>query len=593
MVEYASGVLVPSVAESKEYQAVPGSSTLAFSGSGAPVPGSVLVVNGKAYKVTGVSGSPGAYKIDTATPDFQEVFEKLSISEDIVIGAQEASSREVGKRTINLPDIKLKNEESSFAAFEGYFKNGRATVAFDYTRKEGITKAKALVTGELGAIARLRLKAESKKFVKEYPLMVPLRLPVPATLGTVAVKIPIKLIIRAKSSVEVEIARFEGSWDVSIGTQYNPSTGSFENLSSIREKIPPSTSAADAGTLHGVLDSLSLRPKDKITLGSAVIGPEMGLQLSALDDTVGILGLRYDFGFKVGLDLLGEFPSLVDCAQIPLSLNHDLYVFLNYLKFESLLDFEGERVARDAKLFTTEVKVKTFDIGTCKIRPAEVIPAWKKMDLPYRVEIAYGDNCLWVEQISKGGVTTLGGPFGPPGGCAYRESVTNLLEPEGYRLYYSPTRTYFKLFPTQVALPGDWFAGYQEGSGLGTIVSKEGSLTLVATERRSDLLANFRDVRLSCQFGDDPTTELRGTLSIDGEDAWLATAGSGLEFLGTLPKPADEDRVVTEEFHDGWVQFTTRLADSPDYAEIFIGPSGPQSLDWHEQGRGTRCVAVQ
>lgn len=592
VVEYAPGVQVPSVAESKQYEAIPESTTLRFNGSNAPAVGAVLVVNGKAYKVTEVSGSSGAYQIGTDTPDFQEVFERLSIAEEIAIGTQRPTSMKTRKAGIDLPEIKLKNDEAELAAFEGYFKNGRATAVFDYSRRNGIAKAKIQVAGELGVVARLRLKGDANKYYKEVPLMVPVRVPIPATLGTVAIKIPIKLFLRAKSSVEFEIAKFEGTWNVSIGTEYNPLSGKFENLSSFTEKVSPLTSAADAGAVHGVLDSLSIKPKDKITLGSIMVGPVMGLQLSALDDSVGVLGLRYELGIKASLELLGNLPSLVDCAQIPASLNHDLYVFLNYLKFESLLDFEGRSEPLQAKLLTTEVKLAKTEFGACTIAPAEMIPAWKKMDLPYRVEIVFSDNCRWMEQITKEGVATLGASLAPGEGCGYRESVLNLLESEGYTLFYSPRRSYFKLFPTQAATPGDWFPGYQEGSGFGTVLSKVGSLTLSAEARRSDLLANFRDVRLSCQFRDDPATELRGTLSIDGEDAWLATAGGDLEFLGVLPVPESEDRLVTEEFREGRLWFTTRRAESSDYAEIFMDISGSRSLDWNRRGQRTRCTAI-
>ena len=227
VVEYLGSVLVPSGDEARQYSASPDAHELKYSGVNAPAIGTVVVLNDTAYKIVSHGQTvDGKIVLTTATPNFEEVFERLVVSTQVALTSATSSANSAHLLastsapllpSLTVPTIEIKTNALSPMAFSGSLKNGFATVEFDYSRSTGLNKAKLLAQGDLTASAQLRVKVEAGKYY-QVPAATPVAIPIPASLGTLSFKLPISLFARINSSLEVGIARWDGTWSFAAGT---------------------------------------------------------------------------------------------------------------------------------------------------------------------------------------------------------------------------------------------------------------------------------------------------------------------------------------------------------------------------------------
>jgi hypothetical protein len=370
-VEYLAHVRqVP--AEDEATIAEPAVGTLVHTTAAPYAAGDVLLWQGRAFKVMTVQATgPGQVGYSTATPDFEEVFESLRIDADVAINTRAGASnapRERSRLVFDVPGYTIKPElPVKGLSVQGDIKDARGTIVFDYSRREGLKRAELSLRGALTLDAAIGVSAANSPRRREFAAGSPISIPIPATLGTVAFKLPVGVFVELDSAVEARLFEWRTRYDFDVGTRYDPAARGFVNASSFKE-TGLRTSLPDASLLERALQAVvrSLTLTQKATLVRLFVGPTIKPALSALNDSVGVLGLRNELGLEAALELQGTFPTLVDCARIPVSLRNRVYAVLNYKRYESLLDFEGEDVEASAKIFEEGVALGDVrPLGAC------------------------------------------------------------------------------------------------------------------------------------------------------------------------------------------------------------------------------------
>ena len=150
VVEYLPTVLTAAPDEAARYSLTPNTSQLKYSGSSPPTVGSVLILDGTAYKIVKRDlTQQGLTTLGTAPPDFEDVFERLTISTEVALTQTQASiGRARPLASLALPSLTLKSDLLSPMELAGSLTNGNAIIEFDYQRGIGIRKAKLLVQGD-------------------------------------------------------------------------------------------------------------------------------------------------------------------------------------------------------------------------------------------------------------------------------------------------------------------------------------------------------------------------------------------------------------------------------------------------------------
>ena len=201
-------------------------------------------------------------------------------------------------------------------------------------------------------------------------------------------------------------------------------------------------------------------------------------------------------------------------------------------------------------------------------------PAWEAMALPYRLEGLLSNGCRYTERVDADGQVAFGSTTLIDCG-GYREVVTNNIKTEGYRLYMSPTRSYFKLFPT-LADVAPWFPGRLPN--VTEVRSVTGSLTIDYRARRAEVLDLFLRREVECASSDSSLLG-RGMILVKGEELWLSRS-TGESRLGPLPG-SSEDFPLTESYNFNNISLTDLINPQPDGVSLdytFSGGSG--SVNW-------------
>lgn len=186
---------------------------------------------------------------------------------------------------------------------------------------------------------------------------------------------PVSLRGKVDSQLEVNIAALDGVWNFGAGAEWDGQAKKFNNLSFLTN-ASVTHSIGDKAEIGAALSSTGIATVTQTTtLANLTIGPAFAPSLTVLKGSIGALGIRNQMGARLGLQLTGDFPTLVDCARVPLEFVDDVFVFVNYKKWD-LLSVEGlfgesELVTADAKVFGLKVPLTTFKLGTCGAKPIE------------------------------------------------------------------------------------------------------------------------------------------------------------------------------------------------------------------------------
>ena len=236
------------------------------------------------------------------------------------------------------------------------------TIEFDYSRKSGITKAKALLKGQLSATVDFRVRrGNTRAFAIEAS---PIIIPIPASLGTLRVKMPFGIYVELDSSLELSFAKFEGKWQYSAGAQLNTVSGSLEDLSSF-STIKHDVTIPSENIILNALSVLGINPAIRANLVDVTIGPYLAPQLEALNGSLGVLSIQNKMGLNASLEALASSSSR-PCIEMPLKIRLETFAIFNYLRYSSLWDFIGDPVSHQFRVLNSEVLLDRKVLTGCE-----------------------------------------------------------------------------------------------------------------------------------------------------------------------------------------------------------------------------------
>lgn len=389
-VEFLSSVVQPTPADAALYTVSnPATRELTYTGTAAPAVGSVVVVGGTAYKIASrTEPAAGRFVFATTTPGFEEVFERLRVNVEVAL-TNPAPAATVGRITPPglAETIALASPAGSTSTLTGTIRNALATVDIDYTRAGGLARAAMSVRGELAASGSLVATAGATPTVVTLSAAAPISVAVPSSAGTLAFSMPIDLIVRNDSRVASKLTDWQGRWQFVTGATYNPTSQAFENQSTVTDAVAPTitrearlavASALDAGVGNRLIASAT-------AVSSVTVAPQIRAQLSAMNDSVGVLTVRQQIGLAGTLSVSNTFPQMIDCATLPVALQQRTYALRNYKAVESVIDLEGAAGVSAWRVQNASTPVSTAGFGgSCTVVPENITVnvnnSWKTIE---------------------------------------------------------------------------------------------------------------------------------------------------------------------------------------------------------------------
>lgn len=317
--------------------------------------GDVLIWNGRAFKITAAEPiASGQFRYATSSPDFQEVFETLKIEADFAINLAKASTTaQVRPQFVtSLPDFTIEpNFRFPGLSMTGKIADTQGTIIFDYSALGGLRRAELLLRGSLTLNAEISVKG-GLSIREEFTAGTPVNIPIPATLGTVSIKIPVGVFLEIDSEFQAKLFDWNSQYDFIAGARYDPVSQSFVNISSIQE-ASSSSSIPDRTALDKALQTIvriRTGTQEVTTVSRIFVGPSIKPSLVVLGGSVGVLGLRNNLGLEAAVEVRGSFPNFASCARMPLAVRYRVDAVLN---FKSLLDFDDTK--KSATVFDTRL----------------------------------------------------------------------------------------------------------------------------------------------------------------------------------------------------------------------------------------------
>ncbi|MEC5399528.1 Ig-like domain-containing protein [Uliginosibacterium sp. H1] len=353
-------------AQAKHYEVADGG-VIGFAGSAAPPLGTVLILNGTAYKLVEILPTmDGKSRYRSEPPELEEVFDRLLVTADVSVAGIQSSGRASPALTLPFPETKLSlldPDQSLGILADVGVKDGRVTAELDYSSQRGWTRKKLLFEGTITLKADLQLKRSNKDEPIVFPLAIPVNLPIPTTLGALSFYMPVEVAVTVKSENELRFGLFDGAWRTAVGLEKDPVSGEWKNLSSIVPLHAVSFIPQEA-SIASLVASLELNFSERWTPVSITVAPRISPSIFAFG-AIGVVGARHELGVKGSLQINGLFPTRLDCTEVPFKVENKTSLFHSIRRFDSLFDFDGEEIETPMFSFKTEHPLHTFRFGSC------------------------------------------------------------------------------------------------------------------------------------------------------------------------------------------------------------------------------------
>lgn len=315
-----SSVLVPEGNEARNYSVI-SDTQLSYSGATPPAVGTVLLLNGSAYKVGSVTTLDGRSVIGTSPPEIEDVFESLIVGRDIPISTGATISNLPLGIEVSMPEIKV-DTATSFPDFplaaNGALKNAIVHAELNYQRSSGGWQpgSELSIKGDL----EFNLLARPKVGTYKTSFSIPdLNVPLAFAFGTVSVKASTRFEFKIESVITANAGALTYKRSLDSGMRRNASDWEFFDRGAT---VGTPTQTSDS-LLGQALALLSPTAKSAMTFS---VSPILAPRLSVFNDTVGILGVALKPAGKGKLELSDlEQPP---CANLSSSLDFNAYALI-------------------------------------------------------------------------------------------------------------------------------------------------------------------------------------------------------------------------------------------------------------------------